>query len=94
MRLRIAEWLGHHLPFAWAPRWVNNVVAAWMWATPGFDVPQINLPRPFEFDRMYKIEMLYASDGRLRVWIDGHPTHDMTWRPGLESWGVRLEPQS
>lgn len=45
MRRRIAEWLGWHLPFNWIrPQWlniaVNNALARWMWATPGFDVPQ------------------------------------------------------
>lgn len=44
-RLEIAEWLGHRLPFAWAPRWLNHKLARWMWSTPGFDVspPRENL---------------------------------------------------
>lgn len=37
MRLRIAKWLGRHLPFEWAPDWVSNRLADWMWRTPGFD---------------------------------------------------------
>lgn len=36
-RLRIALWLGDHLPFERVPAWTNNTLARWMWRQPGFD---------------------------------------------------------
>lgn len=43
-RLRVADWLGVHLPFRWIPgalgMWVNNTLARFMWSTPGFDVAE------------------------------------------------------
>jgi hypothetical protein len=37
LKLRIALWLGDRLPFDWAPTWLNNRLASWMWRVPGFD---------------------------------------------------------
>ena len=40
-RLRFAWWLGARLPFKRLPRWANNRLANFMWATPGFDYDPI-----------------------------------------------------
>lgn len=44
MKLRLALWLGNRLPFRWAPRWLNNRLASWMWHVPGFDEYELGAP--------------------------------------------------
>jgi hypothetical protein len=37
VRLKVALWLAARLPLKWVPIWLNNRLADFMWATPGFD---------------------------------------------------------